>query len=162
MAQKNKTATQSSFNAFKQAVTASPEIAEGYCQGLQALGPNAYTIAPQDTKKLSGSVNLDTHAREKYPEDPRWDYIIGYEDKAYFLEIHPATNSQNITEMYNKARWLKSWLNDKALALKAITDRETLYWVPSGKCNFLSGSPERRKLAKNNILIVKPLSLPPK
>lgn len=146
-------------NAFRQAVEATAEIADGYCQGLQALRANATTVTAENTLHLEGSVDIDACVHNLYPNDSRWDYAIGYEGKSYFLEVHPA-NTSNVSEMLNKAKWLKGWLQDKALPLKNIAAGKTLYWVPSGKCKILPGSPESKRLAQSHIRIVKPLRLP--
>ena len=98
---------------FKAAVEATQEIREGYCNGLQALGGNAAKVAVTDTRKLNGSVDIDACTLELYPNETRWDYAIGYDEKAYFLEVHPA-NTSNVKEMIQKADWLKQWLQRKA------------------------------------------------
>lgn len=110
-------------NAFRQAVEATAEIADGYCQGLQALRANATTVTAENTLHLEGSVDIDACVHNLYPNDSRWDYAIGYEGKSYFLEVHPA-NTSNVSEMLNKAKWLKKWLQDKALPLKNIAAGE--------------------------------------
>ena len=162
MGKKNKKNSQEIIqiaNAFRQAVEATREIADGYRPGLQALRANATAVAAEETLHLEGSVDIDACVHDLYPNDSRWDYAIGYEGRSYFLEVHP-TNTRNVSEMLNKAKWLKEWLQNKALPLKNIADGKTLYWVPSGKCKILPGSPESKRLAQSHIRIVKPLRLP--
>lgn len=146
---------------FKAAVEATQEIREGYCNGLQALGGNAAKVAVTDTRKLNGSVDIDACTLELYPNETRWDYAIGYDEKAYFLEVHPA-NTSNVKEMIQKADWLKQWLQRKAPALKAIAANGSFYWVPSGKYAIQPNSPQYRKLAQSKILLVPRFMLPVK
>ena len=148
-------------NKFKEAVEDTPEIRQGYCNGLQALKGNAGKVAVADTRKLNGSVDIDACILELYPDEPRWDYAIGYDGKAYFLEVHPA-NTSNVKEMIQKAEWLKQWLQQKAPALKAIAANSSFYWVPSGKYAILKGSPQYKKLAQSKILLISRLCLPVK
>lgn len=148
-------------NAFKEAVENTPEIKSHYCTGLQAVkGSERKMISPEDTKKLSGSVDIDNALKNQDPDGARWDYAVGYEDKAYFVEVHPA-NTSNVQEMINKVEWLKKWLKEKATSLNAIREK-TLYWIPSGKVNILKDSPQYKKLAQKSLKIVNPLQLPPK
>lgn len=44
---------------FQQAVESTPDINNGFRNGLQALGSNAQRITAQDTRKLEGSVDID-------------------------------------------------------------------------------------------------------
>lgn len=44
-----------------------------------------------------------------YPNASRWDYAIGYDQKAWFVEVHPA-NTSNVKEMLKKVEWLESRL----------------------------------------------------
>ena len=148
-------------NKFKEAVEATPEIRKGYCKGLQALKGNAAKVNVADTRKLDGSVDIDACTLELYPDAPRWDYAIGYDEKAYFLEVHPA-NTSNVKEMIQKAEWLKQWLQQKAPALKAIASNGSFYWVPSSKYAIQPNSPQYRKLAQSKILLVPRFILPVK
>lgn len=148
-------------NHFKKTVEITPDICDGYCNGLQALKANAAKVVANEPRKLEGSVDIDACTLELYPAEPRWDYVIGYEDHAYFLEVHPA-NTSNVNEMIRKADWLKQWLKQKAPALKRLAANDTLYWIPSGKYAIRPGSPQYRKLAQSRILLVSLLHLPVK
>jgi hypothetical protein len=66
-------------------------------------------IAVNNTRLLEGSVDIDACTLKNHPNEARWDYAIGYESKAYFVEIHPADTS-NVNEVIKKAEWLKQWL----------------------------------------------------
>lgn len=146
---------------FKEAVKNTPDIKDNYCSGLQAIkGNERKMIVSKDTKDLSGSVDIDSALKANDPYGARWDYAIGYEDKAYFVEVHPA-NTSNVQEMINKVDWLKKWLKEKATKLKEI-GQTPYYWIPSGNYSISKGSPQERKLSQNGISIKKNLNIPPK
>ena len=94
---------------FYSAVKGTKEISNGYQTGLQALGSNSTKITVPDTRKLNGSVDIDSCVKDLYPTENRWDYAIGYNETAYFIEIHPAETS-SVTKMIAKVTWLKQWL----------------------------------------------------
>ncbi|WP_308770133.1 hypothetical protein [uncultured Bacteroides sp.] len=144
---------------FRQAVENTPEIKNGFHNGLQALGANAKQVSATDTKKLEGSVDIDECTKALYPNDARWDYAIGYEGKVYFLEIHPASTS-NVKDMIKKAEWLTNWLMKKAPSLKSLTANNTFYWKASGRQDILPRSPQYRKLIQSRIQLVSNFRLP--
>lgn len=144
---------------FKEAVEKTSDIKAGYRIGLQALGVNKSHVAATDPRKIDGSVDIDKCTRMLYPNSARWDYAIGYDGKAYFLEIHPA-NTSNVEEMIKKAKWLNEWLNDKAPSLKSLAANNDYYWVPSGKVCILKNSPQYRKLSQSSIRLVSVCRLP--
>ena len=84
----------SDSTTFKSIVQAIPAIAGAYREGLQALeSKDAGKVKPQNPRKLSGSVYLDKCLETTNHHDARWDYVIGYSEKAYFVEVHPANTS---------------------------------------------------------------------
>lgn len=119
--------------AFKEAVEATPEVANGYRTGLQAIeSVDRNAVKLMDNRKADGSLNIDKETKCLYPNDSRWDYAIGYDDKVFFVEVHPA-NTSNISEMAKKKEWLKQWLKSKAPLLDAL---------PSGNPRFLWAATE--------------------
>lgn len=142
------------FMSFEETIESIPDLSGGYCRGLKAMKADSSKIKPLDIKCLSGSVDIDSCTKSKYPTAARWDYAIGYNEKAYFVEVHPA-NTSNIKEMVKKVDWLKSWLNENGKALEKIKKTETLYWVPSGKVAIPKTSPQFRYLAKKHLCIEK-------
>ena len=139
--------------SFEKAVKATDDIALGFCSGLQALGSNSVVIKVQNNRSLNGSVDIDTTTSSLYPQDARWDYTVGYDNRAYFVEVHPA-NTSNVKEMIHKKEWLDNWLNIHAPELKKIKAEAPYYWVPSGKVAILRNSPQFKRIALNHILIV--------
>lgn len=145
-------------NIFQESVEATADIAKGFCKGLQALKSNSTAVSTKNDRQITGSVDIDTMTKTLYPTASRWDYAIGYEDKAYFLEIHPA-NTSNVSEMINKKNWLENWLISKAPALRSIKADAPYYWVPSGKNAILKTSRQYRQIAQNHIHVVNKLEL---
>lgn len=149
----------SDSTTFKSIVQAIPAIAGAYREGLQALeSKDAGKVKPQNPRKLSGSVYLDKCLKTTNPHDARWDYVIGYREKAYFVEVHPA-NTSNVDEVVKKKKWLEVWLKTNALDLKAMMARTGYYWIASGKVAILPNSPQARKIAKNKLVLCKELNL---
>lgn len=149
----------SDSTTFKSIVQAIPAIAGAYREGLQALeSKDAGKVKPQNPRKLSGSVYLDKCLKTTNPHDARWDYVIGYSEKAYFVEVHPA-NTSNVDEVVKKKKWLEVWLKTNALDLKAMMAGTGYYWIASGKVAILPNSPQARKIAKNKLVLCKELNL---
>ena len=141
-------------NKFKTAVESIPEVADGYRAGLQALSnADARKIKVANTGLLSGSVDIDKCTKDNYPEENRWDYALGYNDKAYFVEVHGATTSE-IKTIISKAEWLKSWLRKTGKPLLEIQASNTLYWIATGKVAILPTSNYRRNLDRHKIRLV--------
>lgn len=119
--------------AFRKAVEGTPDVANGYCPGLRALeNVDKGAVKLKDKRKVDGSLNIDNETKLLYPNDSRWDYAVGYDDKVFFVEVHPA-NTSNISEMAKKKEWLKDWLKSKAPLLEAL---------PSGNPRFLWAATE--------------------
>lgn len=149
----------SDSTTFKSIVQAIPAIAGAYREGLQALeSKDAGKVKPQNPRKLSGSVYLDKCLKTTNPHDARWYYVIGYSEKAYFVEVHPA-NTSNVDEVVKKKKWLDVWLKTNALDLKAMMAGTGYYWIASGKVAILPNSPQARKIAKNKLVLCKELNL---
>ena len=145
-------------NKFKEAVEATPDIKDGFCNGLQALGKNSIRVKTSNTLLLNGSVDIDACTKELYPNEARWDQVVGFESQAYFLEIHPA-NTSDVGSMINKVQWLDSWLSAKAPTLKDLAATNVFYWIPSGRCKILKTSSQYRQLAQSKIQIINTLKL---
>ena len=144
---------------FEDVVMSIPTIANAYKDGLQALeGKDASKIKPKNPRNLSGSVYLDKCLERTNPHDARWDYVLGYKEKAYFVEIHPA-NTSNVDEVVKKKKWLEQWLDVNAKALRTMMVGPNYYWVASGKIAILPNSPQSRRIAKNKLVLCKELKL---
>lgn len=138
------------MNTFERAVEATADIAGHSQPGKQALGPAAGALSLADTRGLEGSVDIDKATRHLYPHDSRWDYAIGYNGRAYFLEMHPASTG-NVREMINKVVWLKKWLAVKAPELKKLHGDGRYHWLATGSIRIAAGSPQMRQLNQHGL-----------
>lgn len=142
-------------NVFRLAVEGTKQTSHGYLTGLQALGSNSTKISVSNPRLLNGSVDIDHCVKDIYPEENRWDYAIGYNNAAYFIEIHPAETSA-VSKMIAKVTWLKQWLKIQAPLLDKIkSSQNTFQWVPSGRNAIAKNSREAFRLSKSGISITK-------
>lgn len=146
-------------NIFQKSVEATEDIAQGYCIGLQALKKkDSVAVYAKDNRKITGSVDIDKETKRLYPEASRWDYVVGYEDKAYFLEVHSA-NAGEVKTVIRKKEWLLLWLKNNAATLRAIKADGPYYWAPSGENTIIPTSPQFKKMAQHQIKLVNKLNL---
>lgn len=135
------------MNSFKNTIEKTPDISTGYRSGLGALGANSKYVTATSTHLLEGSVDIDGCTEKLYPHANRWDYVISYNGKAFFLEVHPATGGE-VKVVAAKREWLLSWLKQKASALNSYpVGSPKLTWVHSGKCGLSKTSTEYRRAA---------------
>jgi hypothetical protein len=136
---------------FKKAVEGTPDLMGTWCAGLQALSrADKAHVTAEDTRRLTGSVNVDLTLKAKLPKEPRWDYAIGHlptnltHEMVYWVEIHPA-NDRGVAEVLKKLTWLKQWLRDFAPLLRAMP--RAFVWVSSGMTSFTPSSPQQKQFA---------------
>ena len=143
-------------SSFQKAVEGTPDISTAYKSGLQALNSSARgAIVVADTRLLDGSVDIDTAVQEKYPNDNRWDYAIGYSEKVCYVEVHPAYTSE-VSTIEKKLKWLKAWLKEKAPLLDAIPKATPPFvWAQTGKGAILPQSSQAKRLATLGIKVTR-------
>jgi hypothetical protein len=118
--------------------------------GLQAVkdGEGGGQIAAKDPDRLLGSVCIDDDCRPAFPNDSRWDYVMGYQRStkaiAYFVEVHSAETGE-VAAVEKKLRWLLDFLAGDAQSRLAGLDRE-VYWVASGRIRIPKHTPQFKKL----------------
>ena len=147
-------------NKFEKAVLGTPDTIDCYKEGLQAL-TKAFKakIILTNPSDCDGSVELDECVLKKYPQNNRWDYIIGYNGKAYFIEFHSA-NTGEVSVMLKKLQWLKDWLHNHAPEINKIKATEgSFIWIQSNGNHILKGSAEERRIAQNGLKPVSRLEL---
>lgn len=138
---------------FREAVNATEELSGAYCPGIHAL-PEAdrNRLECAQTRRLTGSVNLENNLRNQYPDDPIWDYGVGWQtggrnDCAIWIEVNPAS-SGHIGAVIKKIKWLKGWLQTSAPALSSITrGTDGCVWIASGRVLLQRSSRQARELA---------------
>jgi len=137
-------------NSFKNAVEATPDVANGYKAGLSAMGAYTSKILLASTLLIEGSVDIDTCTADKYPNSHRWDYVFAYDGKAYFVEVHSAHTSE-VKTVLNKLKWLKDWLNNHATEINKLKAKSPFYWIQSKGFSIPKTSPQYREALKAGI-----------
>ncbi len=146
-------------NLFKVAVEGTSDIESGYCIGLRAMGTYSTKVQVVNTKQLTGSVDIDGMVKDRYPEDARWDYVIGYRQYAYFVEVHSAETSE-VKTVLAKLKWLKNWLSTQAPGLVQIQSPvDPFVWIPSGRIGILPHSPQAMRLNQSGLRLMPILKL---
>ena len=119
---------------FREAIQRIPELARCREDGLQALERrDRNKINVNSSRDLKGSVYIDTCLRNLYPNEPRWDYVFGYKDRVYYVEVHPADNTRKVREVTAKLRWLKQWRGGSAQSLEDLEGQSTYHWISTGR-----------------------------
>ncbi len=134
-----------------EAAAQTPNLTRAWKPGLEALRTRDRShIAAQDTRRLSGSADLDSALRQREPNAHRWDFAIGYAhanrgfECIYWVEIHTATDKE-VNVVLNKLRWLKQWLKGDGQRLAPF---ECDYvWISSGTTSFTPTSPRQKQFA---------------
>ena len=146
--------------AFRVAIENTEEVKNGFCVGKQAIkSVDRSKVDAADKNKLQGSLDIDSQVKTLYPNEPRWDYALSYDDKVYFFEVHPAETSE-VDKVVSKVIWLKSWLKAKAVKINELPKAEHPYtWVQSGRYAILPTAREMKKLAVSGVVTANKLSL---
>jgi hypothetical protein len=136
---------------FKEAVEGTPNLADAYKEGLQALrAQDRKHIEAEDPRKLRGSVDVDLALRAEDPHGNRWDFAIAYQhtnhqdEFVYWVEPHTASDSQ-IDVVIKKANWLLKWLKQPGNLLDQF--KRDIVWVSSGRTSLTLSSPQSKRMA---------------
>lgn len=146
--------------AFQVAVENTEDVKNGFCGGLKGIKKSdRCKVDTAHPEKLQGSLDIDSQVKPLYPEAPRWDYALSYDDKLYFFEVHPA-NTSEVDKVIKKVKWLKQWLKDKAPKIAKLPRGAHPYtWVQSGGYAILPAAKEQKKLSVAGITTAKMLKL---
>lgn len=139
--------------SFKEAIENTPDVANGYQEGINAFGKYADKIKVPDLTKIDGSLDIDTTTTKLYPDENRWDYAICYDNEVFYIEIHSAITSE-VSRMIKKLQWLKTWLATRAPHINKLTTKtkQPYYWVQSSKCDIPKHMPQYKTIVQNKIL----------
>ncbi|MDE0638542.1 MAG: hypothetical protein OXI43_22090 [Candidatus Poribacteria bacterium] len=119
---------------FRDTIRNVPEIVECLKNGLQALErQHRSKIQYNSSRELKGSVYIDKCLEKRYPNENRWDYVFGYKDRIYYVEVHSAENTRKVGEVTAKLEWLKRWLTRSAKSLEDLEDQSTYHWISTRK-----------------------------
>ena len=58
---------------------------------------------------------------------------MGYKDRIYYIEVHPADNTGKVGEIIKKLQWLKQWRKLAAKNLEDLERQSTYHWISTGK-----------------------------
>ena len=119
---------------FTKVIQSTPEIANCLENGLRALERrDRNKINVNSSRDLKGSVYIDKCLERRYPNAPRWDYVFGYKDQIYYVEVHPADNTRKVREVTSKLGWLKQWRRGSAQGLEDLEGQSTYHWISTGR-----------------------------
>ena len=126
---------------FEKAVNACPLLA-GHCQpGKSALSQSQRNkIKKRPNTKITGSINVDEILLPTHPNDPRWDYGIGFRtpksfsDQVCWVEIHPATAEKEIKKVIAKKNFHRAWLKKNAPELDSL--KGEFVWIATGSVDI--------------------------
>lgn len=160
MANKKRKKEQVAKCAFQVAIENTEEVEKGFCIGKQAIKSiDRSKVVAANNKKLQGSLDIDSQVKALYPNEPRWDYALSYDNKIFFFEVHPAETSE-VDKIVNKVKWLKCWLKSQAPEINKLPKAEHPYtWVQSGRYAILPTAKEKMKLSVSGITTTKILNL---
>jgi hypothetical protein len=141
------------MSEFQDAVVSVPVLERAYRKGLQGLrGADRDRVLCRNPRGLTGSLGLDEHLASILPNEPRWDYAIGYRaqggEQVYWIEVHPASSS-HVDEVLAKLKWLRAWLTREAPRLAGLP--ATHVWIATGRVAIRRGSQQQRLLAQAGI-----------
>lgn len=146
---------------FRTAVRDTDEIAPSLRSHLDALKKaHQNRIHARRPSRATGSVDIDAALQAAHPNAHRWDYAVGYrinnqEDKAYFIEVHPAEAGE-VSRVLRKMQWLQCWMQGKAV--DEVRPREFV-WVSAGGNKIPPNSPHQRRLNGHGLKLVRTLRL---
>lgn len=154
---KNDAMTQKPESLLKAAVDQTEDVKGRFKTGLGAIkGNEKQKFVVPDTRKITGSLDIDSATKDKYPQANRWDYAVEYDRETFFIEVHPGSTNE-IPTVIAKLDWLKKWLKEKAPAINALKpkDKQPYHWVYTNKFAILPNSKYARQLAQLNLVPVK-------
>ena len=134
---------------FLEKVEKTEDIKDCLEPGLQALTEQYKNkIQAKNPRKINGSIFL-----EECLDGAIWDYIVGYNDETFSVEIHPAETSE-VNTVLNKLRWLKQWKRNTF-----FKEDNNFYWLPSNGINILKRSRYWRQIHDQGLKVKKILIL---
>jgi len=156
---KNKKGIQPKIS-FKVAVQSTKDIAQAYESGLRALGKHSAKVQISDKSLCSGSVDIDSNVKSKYPQANRWDYAFCYNSEVYFIEVHSAYTNE-VKTVKRKLQWLKDWLISAAPQMNTIKAKSKgpYFWIQSNGFHIPATAPQHREASQAGILPISKLIL---
>ena len=101
--------------------------------------------------QFADSLDTDEAFRVGRDQEPRWDYLLGHENRSLIAVEPHSAKTDEIQAVINKKRALRQQLNGH---LKDGTDISKWLWVASGTICFPRGSIYQLKLSQAGIKFV--------
>ena len=128
--------------SFKNAIK--KDLPGQFQKGIQAVKKNDKAKFDfLNLSKVNGSVDIDKAFEQIDNNGNRWDYSIGYSNKAYFFEVHSMSSGTNIDEVIKKAQWLELFLK-KATCINSIK-QYPFCWIATNAGNQLRITPKSKQ-----------------
>ena len=126
---------------------------KGLClkDGLQALkGEHRVRVRVDDTREFKGSVNIEACVKPNNTGKASWDYVFGYKDKIYYVEVHQAI-AREVKTVISKVKWLKDWLATSAKDLENLSHLSSYHWIATERGGIKLRQTYLKQLAQNGI-----------
>lgn len=139
---------------FDAALSSDLELASALKLGLHALQASARAkISHVDTRRIAGSIDLDSALRQSEGGENRWDYgvataVDARSDFVDWVELHDA-NSTHVQNVIDKATWLRRTLQVRAPNCLKISNR--FVWVATGPIAMTRHSPQAKRLSEAGV-----------
>jgi hypothetical protein len=140
---------------FKTAVELTPHLRGGWQKGLRALREvDLNRVATEDTRRLKGSVDVETCLKTNHSLERQWDYAVGHQptnladEVVYWIEVHPA-NPGEVKVVLEKLAWLRAWLAKDGEHLNSM--KRAYVWISSGTTSFSQRSPQARRMSQEKL-----------
>ena len=121
-----------------------------------------------DSRRLTGSLDLDGTLAKSLPNAARWDYGIGFRhlrrEYAVWVEVHPM-RANRVQGVLKKLCWLKEWLSGPGKPLGRMTHDDQhptprFLWLAAGPNLLPPHSPEALRASLAGMRLEKRLRLP--
>ncbi|MCK5795597.1 MAG: hypothetical protein KAI47_00325 [Deltaproteobacteria bacterium] len=121
--------------------------------GIRALARAHHDYLGEGVRAdFADSLDLDEALREDYPEENRWDYLLGHRKSGEVLALEPhAARSDQVATVIAKKEAAREQFSDH---LREGAGVSAWLWVASGDVGFPSTGKARRRLDQHGIKFV--------
>lgn len=103
-------------------------------------------------KAFNDSLNLDKAMQPQYPQENRWDYLLGHKASGDVIGLEPhSAKEDQVSKVIKKRRKALEHLRDHLRQGKQVAD---WCWVASSSVEFADTEKTRIRLADNGINFV--------
>jgi hypothetical protein len=121
--------------------------------GLSAVQANHRALIDATVHSdFADSLDLDAAVQAQFPQDNRWDYLLGHEPSRAVVGLEPHSAKQDeISTVIAKRKAARDQLRGH---LKPAARISPWLWVASGKVHFADTEKARRQLDQEGITFV--------